>query len=158
MRLRKKQNTTSKLASAIAAQLIVTSISTSRVVRGFVNYVVISMRGAVQMSQWKSVEANKPSGFLDKNGVEICLGDIVTYRRKVRAEHRYNRKTGTYDVTPGHYEMVTAKVVGFGEIVKLHWRGYPVQLEYIHLKETGRFNVFRVYLSEKLEIMLKSEK
>ena len=138
----------SEPVSAIDAILIGTSTSTDRVVRGFANYAVISMRGVKSMSQWKRVAVNEPTGFLDKNGVEICLGDSVTYRRKVRSSY----------YRPGYYKMITANVVGFGKIVKNHWRGYPVQLEYVHLKETGNFNVFRIYRSENLLIMFKSEK
>lgn len=100
------------------------------------------------MRQWKNIDANKPSGFLDKNGVEICLGDQVSYRRKVKLKRVFNRRNRTFQTIHGHYEMVTAKVVGFGKIVKLNWHGQPEQLEYINLKT---INVFRVYRPDNLE-------
>lgn len=103
------------------------------------------------MSQWKSIETNKPSDLVDKNGVEILLGDTVSYRRKVKLKRVFNRRTRLFETVNGHYKMVSAKVVGFGKIVKLNNRGQPIQIEYIHLKETGKFNVFRVYRSVNLE-------
>jgi|PlaIllAssembly_1097288.scaffolds.fasta_scaffold00001_94 hypothetical protein len=109
------------------------------------------------MSQWKEVESDKSTGFLDKNGVEILMGDKVSYRRKVKAEHRWERGTCRVTVIPGHYEMVTANVVGFGRIVKKHYYDQSViQIEYLQLKEPHGIDVFRVYRTENLSVVFKS--
>ena len=112
------------------------------------------------MSQWKEVESNKFTGFLDKSGTEIRIGDKVLFRRKVRAEHRWDRRTFTYFTTvPGHYKMVTAKVVGFGRIVKTHYydANIVIQLEYIQLKELGNSKIFRVYRADNLSIVFDNQ-
>lgn len=111
------------------------------------------------MSQWKEVESNKFTGFLDKSGTEIRIGNKVMFRRKVRAEHRWDRRTCKVTTVPGHYEMVTAHVVGFGRIVKTHYYDTRtvIQLEYINLKELGNFNIFRVYRSENLSIVFDNQ-
>ena len=109
------------------------------------------------MTQWKKVDLGKPSGFLDKNGLEIRLGDKVTYRRKVRAEHHWDRKTGSFTKTPGHYEMVTAYVDGFGRIAERHgYKNIFRQIEYLHLREPQNRYVFRVYRPEKLSVVFNS--
>lgn len=104
------------------------------------------------MSQWKEVESNKFTGFLDNSGTEIRLGDKVLFRRKVRAEHRWDLRTGKVTTVPGHYKMVTAKVIGLGRIVKTHYNAV-MQLEYVQLKELGNFNTFRVYRADNLSIV-----
>lgn len=109
------------------------------------------------MSQWKEVESDKSTGFLDKNGVEILIGDKVMYRRKVKAQHRWDRGTCRVTVIPGHYETVTAYVVGFGRIAKRHYYNDSViQIEYLHLKEPQNYNVFRIYRAENLSVVFKS--
>lgn len=111
------------------------------------------------MGQWKEVESNKFTGFLDKSGTEIRIGDEVLFRRKVKAEHHWDRRTGTCTTVPGHYKMVTAKVVGFGRIVKTHYydANIVIQLEYIQLKELGNFNTFRVYRADNLSIVFDNQ-
>lgn len=111
------------------------------------------------MSQWKEVESNKFTGFLDKSGTEIRIGDKVLFRRKVRAEHRWDLRTGRVTTVPGHYQMVTAKVVGFGRIVKTPYydANIAIQLEYIQLKELGNFNTFRVYRADNLSIVFDNQ-
>lgn len=104
------------------------------------------------MSQWKEVESNKFTGFLDKNGAEIRIGDKVLFRRKVPAERHWDG-AATVSVVPGHYKMVTAKVIGLGRIVKTHYNGTVMQLEYVQLKELGNFNSFRVYRTDNLSIV-----
>lgn len=111
------------------------------------------------MSQWKEVDSKKPTGFLDKNGLEIRIGDKVLFRRKVPAERNWDRYAATVSVVPGHYKTVTAKVVGFGKIVKTHYydTSTVIQLEYIQLKELGNYNIFRVYRTENLSIVFDNQ-
>jgi hypothetical protein len=110
------------------------------------------------MSQWKEVESNKPTGFLDRKGVEILIGDKVMYRRKVKATHRWERKTGRVTDIPGHYETVTAYVVGCVRMMKKHYYNKSViQLEALQLKEPNAYNMFRVYRAENLTVVVSNK-
>lgn len=103
------------------------------------------------MSQWKKIEKNKFTGFLDKNGVEIRLGDRVTFRRKVRARYYWD---GSSDRVPGHYQTVTAEVVGFGRVAKKHdYNNTFMQIEYVNLQESKNYNRFRVYRVDNLIVI-----
>lgn len=114
----------------------------------------------IAMSQWKEIEKNKPTGFLDKNGVEIKLGDRVSFRRKVRVKYDYGSFSTSYEgrrhykVIPGHYKTVTAEVVGFGRIASKHYyNGTFIQIEYVNLQESKRRNRFRVYRVDNLIVI-----
>lgn len=112
------------------------------------------------MSQWKEIEKNKSTGFFDKNGVEIRLGDKVLFKRRIRAEYDYSdfeigyEGKRHYKLIPGHYKTVTAEVVGFGRIAsKNHYTGAVYQIEYVNLKEMKNRNRFRVYRVENLIVI-----
>lgn len=106
------------------------------------------------MGQWKEVERNKFTGFLDKNGLEIKMGDRVSFRRKVRAEYNWDRYNSTVKVVAGHYKTVVAEVVGFGRIVKKHhYNRVSIQIEYVNLQESKNRNIFRVYRTENLTVI-----
>jgi hypothetical protein len=104
--------------------------------------------------QWEEVEWDKSTGFLDKEGVEILIGDKVSYRRKIRSTRRWDGKTGRVIVTPGHYKMVTAQVVGCIRMIKRHYSNNSVlQLEALQLKENNSYKVFRVYRADNLTVV-----
>ena len=105
--------------------------------------------------RWKPVAKNEPTGQLDKNGLEICLGDQIKYRRKIKTKYKSNYRTGMIEIMlPSFYKWVTAKVTGFGRIVRTHYDGKPLAIEYIVVKgsDANAFDV-RIYRTDLIEVV-----
>ena len=103
--------------------------------------------------RWKPVAKNSPTGRVDKNGREIWLGDQIKYRRKIPAQRRCDYRRGTIETIPGRYQWVTAVVTGFGRIVKTHYDGSALAIEYIVVKDHLGMIVTRIYRTDLIEVV-----
>lgn len=104
------------------------------------------------MSMWKSEKSAAPTGLLDKNGVEICLNDILIYTKRVKARHI--RMYRAWEDIPGHSKLTTVKVLGFGHIVKRNKKLEFVRIDFINVKNVDEYEgIYRIYRTDKTEII-----
>lgn len=110
------------------------------------------------MAQWKKFDGNLSVDFSDKNGIPINVGDVISFKRKVRGYYNYDR-----DWIKGHTEDVQVKVVGIGAKVESKRfyinRSWIIQIMYIRYLEVEEINssnwryTFRIYRDDKTQVV-----
>lgn len=103
---------------------------------------------------WKTLRVKIETGFQDSNGNMICIGDVITYPKRVRAGDIVETAYGKKREVKGYTYDKRVKVVGFGRVVKTKWDGKIVEINYINVETFERYSSkFRLYRTDKTSIM-----
>lgn len=105
---------------------------------------------------WKDIQEPRGmyTGHTDKSGDMICIGDVISYPKRIRAESSWSWASNSREVKPGYTKPTQVKVVGFGHLVKKHWNGKIREIRFINVAPmTGKFTDFRLYRTDKVFIV-----
>lgn len=105
---------------------------------------------------WKEIvdPLDKFTGFIDKNGRPICVGDRIIYRKRIRADYRWDHRKGCrYNEIPGYTKPTEVKVVGYGKQVKTFANKKSYKIEYINVSGKDSFGFFRIYRCDKVLVI-----
>lgn len=88
--------------------------------------------------------------FFDKDGRQICIGDILEYKRRIRSKRRYDRDTKTYQKIPGKTDTIGVTVIGFNWCIKKFYRkGIFKEKSYLQVEyDNGPFQIYNSLLTK----------
>lgn len=110
------------------------------------------MRESDEKTRWKFMPENAyPTfDFYDINGALILMGDKLQYRRRVKPQYKWDRKTCKREEIPGYQTDVTVEVVGMScYLRRSNYSFRPQVLKYVEVIDENR-SKFRIYRTDRV--------